>query len=82
MHLSVKLITKWHPRGIVLEIEMQEDATVESLKQSLFAHPTLAECGSELFRGLVCVRNGATVSDPRVLEDGDQITFWKPISGG
>ena len=82
MRISVKLITRWHPRGMTLETEVPEHATVEDLKRQLLEHPSLTECGDELFRGLVCVRNGMTVSDPRILEDGDRITFWKPISGG
>jgi len=82
MRLFVRLISKWHPRGLVLEPELPDGASVTQLKEHILVLPETAGCGSELFRGLVCVVNGMTVPDEARLQNGDRITFWKPISGG
>lgn len=82
MHLTVKMITKVHPRGCTLSLDMNEGSTVGELMDHLLQTEDLRSYGPDLFFAHVCVRNGLVVPRATVLNDGDNLTIKKLMSGG
>lgn len=82
MHLRVKMITKVHPRGCSLTLEMPEGATVGDVMDQLLQREELRPYGPDLFFAHVCVRNGLVVPRATPVSDGDSLTIKKLMSGG
>lgn len=82
MQLHVKMITKVHPRGHSLTLNMAEGTTVGEMMDYLLQTEELRPYGPDLFFAHVCVRNGLVVPRATILTDGDNLTIKKLMSGG
>lgn len=82
MHICVKMITKVHPRGQQLQLEMPDGATAGELMDHLLQTEELRPYGPDLFFGHVCLQNGLVIPRAKSLSDGDNITIKKLMSGG
>lgn len=82
MHLNVKMITKVHPRGCSVKLEMPDGTTVGDVMDHLLQTEELKPYGPDLFFDHVCLYRGLIVPKNTVLNDGDYITIAKILSGG
>ena len=71
MQLTVKMITKLHPRGCTVTLDMPEGTTVGEMMDYLLQTEELRPYGPDLFFAHVCVRNGLVVPRATVLAEGD-----------
>ena len=82
MQLKVKMITKVHPRGCSVTLEMPEGTTVGDVMDHLLQTEELKPYGPDLFFEHVCLHRGLIAPRDTVLDDGDSITIAKILSGG
>lgn len=82
MLIHVKMITKVHPRGWRLQLDMPEGTTAGELMDHLLQTDELRPYGADLFFGHVCMQNGLVIPRAKALSDGDNITIKKLMSGG
>ena len=82
MQIKLKLITKYHPRGWILTLELPNGTTAGALMEHLLAREDFEAYRHDIFAGLVVLRNGLVVPRATVLCDGDDITIKKLMSGG
>ena len=81
MQLTVKMITKIHPRGCTVTLDMPEGTTAGELMNYLLQTEELKPY-PDLFFEHTCVRRGMMLCLNDVLFHGDYITIAKLLSGG
>ena len=82
MQIKLKLITKYHPRGWLTALSIPDGMTAGELMEHLLAREDFRDYRHDIFAGLVVLRNGLVVPRAAVLQDGDDITIKKLMSGG
>ena len=81
MQLTVKMITKLHPRGCTVTLDMPEGTTVGEMMDYLLQTEELKPYPN-LFFEHTCVRRGMMLCRDEVLSHGDSVTISKLLSGG